>query len=122
MKMNDPLQTLYQLMSGRQPAAVSVSNLHYPRLENNVNCLLVNDLCIQKNHEPCLLHYVTVSLNVAMHVKMVSNSKEFQSGLHPIQLQEDKILHVKINKNVPVNTEKTTTMQKIILKYPSLAI
>jgi len=26
MKMNDPLQTLYQLMSGRQPAAVTVSN------------------------------------------------------------------------------------------------
>ena len=24
MKMNDPLQTLYQLMSGRQPAAVTV--------------------------------------------------------------------------------------------------
>ncbi|KAJ8300913.1 hypothetical protein KUTeg_022432 [Tegillarca granosa] len=27
MKMNDPLQTLYQLMSGRQPAAVTVSVL-----------------------------------------------------------------------------------------------
>jgi hypothetical protein len=40
---------------------------------------------------------------------MVSNSKEFQSALHPIQLQEDKILHEKINKNVPVNTAKTTT-------------
>ena len=63
--------------------------------------------CAYKNHEPCLLHYVMVSLNVAMHVKMVSNSKEFQSALHPIQLQEDKILHVKINKNVPVNTKKT---------------
>ena len=25
MKMNDPLQTLYQLMSGRQPAAVTVT-------------------------------------------------------------------------------------------------
>jgi len=31
MRMNDPLQTLYQLMSGRQPAAVTVSgsNLYY---------------------------------------------------------------------------------------------
>lgn len=25
MKMNDPLQTLYQIMSGRQPAAATVS-------------------------------------------------------------------------------------------------
>lgn len=25
MRLNDPLQTLYQLMSGRQPAAVTVS-------------------------------------------------------------------------------------------------
>ena len=27
MKINDPLQTLYQLMSGRQPAAVTVSRM-----------------------------------------------------------------------------------------------
>jgi len=28
MRMNDPLQTLYQLMSGRQPAAVTVGITH----------------------------------------------------------------------------------------------
>jgi len=31
MKMNDPLQTLYQIMSGRQPAAATVS---FPLISN----------------------------------------------------------------------------------------
>lgn len=32
MRMNDPLQTLYQLMSGRQPAAVTVSKLQQQQI------------------------------------------------------------------------------------------
>lgn len=37
---NDPLQTLYQLMSGRQPASVTVSTTIYILLTLNENDLL----------------------------------------------------------------------------------
>ncbi len=37
MKMNDPLQTLYQLMSGRQPAAVTVRNQKQAEIPVPVN-------------------------------------------------------------------------------------
>lgn len=38
MKMNDPLQTLYQLMSGRQPATVTVSTTYLYMLLVYVQC------------------------------------------------------------------------------------
>jgi len=44
MKMNDPLQTLYQIMSGRQPAAVTVRIIRVFPCGLNVQqiCILIS--------------------------------------------------------------------------------
>lgn len=43
LSLSDPLQTLYQLMSGRQPSSVTVmKNAPRMRFDSNANCLIVN--------------------------------------------------------------------------------
>jgi hypothetical protein len=50
MKMNDPLQTLYQLMSGRQPAAVTcISDCRWGDWRPHIAMILSNN-----SHKPDL--------------------------------------------------------------------